>query len=491
LYYKLYGGNIVNEHPIKIFDTMARQKRSFIPLNPPIVTMYNCGPTVYGDPHIGNLRSFTSGDLIRRWLEFRGYKVRYVMNITDIDDKTIRDSGKSGLSLKEFTEHYTRVFFRGLDKLNIKRAIVFPRATVFVPQMIEFIKELEEKGFAYNTIDGVYFDIKKSPNYGKLSGIDLSMTEQTKRVAEDTYDKEDTNDFVLWKKSTQEEIEREIYFESPWGPGRPGWHIECSVMSQSLLGKTIDIHAGGEDLVFPHHENEIAQSEAKNGEQFVRYWIHMRHLLIDGGKMSKSLGNYVSFDDVLQKHTPNAFRYFLISTHYRRPLNFTWSALKSAENTTIRLENTLNLIDDALKDTDDNIDFDNHEKKLIKDVEQAKTLFIKAMDDDFNTPIALGQLHAIREAINEYLTRPANKGVLIEAAKHYKESLEVLGLITHHTQGSDKITNDLIKIIIDLRQEKRNIRNFELADEIRDRLAEIGIDLQDKKEGTSWKISRK
>jgi cysteinyl-tRNA synthetase len=412
------------------------------------------------------------------------------MNITDIDDKTIRDSGKSELSLKAFTEHYTRVFFRGLDLLNIKRAIVYPRATVFVPQMIEFIKELEKKEFAYNTDDGVYFDIKKFHNYGKLSGIDLSMIKPTKRVAEDSYDKEDTNDFVLWKKSTQEEIERGIYFESPWGYGRPGWHIECSVMSQSLLGKTIDIHAGGEDLVFPHHENEIAQSEAKNGEQFVRYWIHMRHLLIDGGKMSKSLGNYISFDDVLKKHTPNAFRYFFISTHYRRPLNFTWSALESAENTIARIENTLNLIDDAFKEPDDNIDFDNREIKLLQDVKQAKAAFIEAMDDDFNMPIALSQLHTIREAINGYLTKPANKGVLLEAANHYKELLETLGLFINHKNNSDKMTNDLLKLIIDLRNEQRKIKNFVLADEIRDRLAEVGIDLQDKKDGTSWNISK-
>lgn len=474
---------------IQIYDTMTKKKQLFQPLNPPTVTMYVCGPTVYGDPHIGNIRSFTSADLLRRWLEYRGYDVKYIMNITDIDDKTIRDSGTAGKTLKEFTEHYTTVFLRGLDLLNIKRATSHPRATIYVPQMIEFIKKLEELGYAYNAQDGVYFNIKKFANYGKLSGIDLSKTEQTERVSSDEYDKENAQDFALWKKSTPEEVERGIYFESPWGKGRPGWHIECSVMSKELLGETIDIHAGGEDLTFPHHENEVAQSESLTGKQFVKYWVHMRHLMIDGGKMSKSLGNYVSFQEVLKKHSPNAFRYFYIGTHYRRPLNFTWKALESAQNTTNRLENLLDTIDNAMKGPDTNLDYDHRETKLNKTVQDERKAFQEAMDDDFNTPIALGHLHGIVGALNEYLTEIPNKGVLTKAAKIYKDLLNVLGLFEKRATTSDDITDKILTAITDLRLEQRKAKNYELADQIRDKLKEIGIDLKDTPKGTTWKIN--
>jgi cysteinyl-tRNA synthetase len=474
---------------IQIYDTMTRQKRIFEPINTPKVTMYVCGPTVYGDPHIGNLRSFTSGDLIRRWLEYRGYYVKYVMNITDIDDKTIRDSGKAGKSLKDFTEHYTGVFFRGLELLNIKHASANPRATVFVPQMVDFIKTLQELGYAYDTEDGVYFEIAKFEGYGKLSGMDLTRTEQTDRVASDEYDKENAQDFALWKKATPEELDRGIYFDSPWGPGRPGWHIECSVMSKELLGETIDIHAGGEDLAFPHHENEVAQSEALSGKPFVNYWIHMRHLMIDGGKMSKSLGNYVSFDDVLTKHSPDAFRYFYISTHYRRPLNFTWSAMESAENTVKRLENTLDLVENTLKGPDANIDYNEREEKLLESVRSEKTSFIAAMDDDFNTPVALGHLHAIAGAINDYLQEAPNKGVLVEAATNYRELLSALGLFEKRSPGGDDVSEKLLRFITDLRLEQRKAKNYALADEIRDRLKEIGVEIQDTSDGTTWKIN--
>ena len=479
----------MTDHTIQIYDTMTRRKRPLDPINPPHLTMYVCGPTVYGDPHIGNIRTFTSGDLIRRWLEYRGYLVKYVMNITDIEDKTIRDSGKAGKSLKEFTDHYTQVFFRGLDLLNIKRATAHPKATVFVPQMIDFIKSLEELGYAYDAEDGVYFDIDKFEGYGKLSGVDTSMVEQTERVSSDEYDKEDAQDFALWKKATPEELERGIYFESPWGRGRPGWHIECSVMSKELLGETVDIHAGGEDLAFPHHENEVAQSEALTGKKFVNYWLHMRHLMIDGGKMSKSLGNYVSFDDVLAKHSADAFRYFYISNHYRRPLNFTWNAMESAENTVKRLENTLVLVDNALRGPDTNLDYAEREEKLLTTVRAEKDSFGAAMDDDSNTPVALGHLHAISGAINEYLQEPANMGVLAEAASVYNELLSALGLFEKRSTGSDELSEKLLKFITDLRKEQRTEKNYALADKIRDGLKEIGVEIQDTSDGTTWKIN--
>ncbi|MBT4424435.1 cysteine--tRNA ligase [Candidatus Bathyarchaeota archaeon] len=479
----------MTDNPIEIYDTMTRSKLRFDPLNPPEVTMYVCGPTVYGAPHIGNIRSFTSGDLIRRWLEYRGYDVKYIMNLTDIDDKTIRDSGAEGKTLKDFTEHYTGVFFRGLDLLNIKRATSHPRATVYVEQMVDFIKTLEELGYAYDADDGVYFNIQKFEGYGKLSGMDLSQVEQTERVAADEYDKENAQDFALWKKATPEEIERKIYYESPWGYGRPGWHIECSVMSKELLGETIDIHAGGEDLAFPHHENEVAQSEAANKKQFVRYWVHMRHLLIDGGKMSKSLGNYVTFDEVLEKHSPDAFRYFYISTHYRRPLNFTWSAMETAENTAKRLENTLSLAENALKGGDTNIDYFEREEKLISAVRTEKRSFIEAMDDDFNTPIALGHLHNLAGAINEYVLETANKGVLTTAYEAYGELLSILGLFEKRNTGGSEVADKLMGFIAELRQGQRDTKNWALADEIRDKLKEIGVELKDTPDGATWKFS--
>ncbi len=474
-----------------IYDDMAKEKRPFEPLTPGKVTMYVCGPTVYGEPHIGNLRTFNSGDLIRRWLEYRGYDVFYVMNITDIEDKTIRDSGKEGKSLKEFTEYYSQVFLDGLDLLSIKRATAYPRPTEYIPQMIEFIKGLEVRGIAYPAEDGVYFAIDKFPGYGKLSGIDLDKVETSERMTKDEYDKESVHDFALWKTATPEELERGIYYETPWGKGRPGWHIECSVMSKELLGETIDIHAGGEDLVFPHHENEIAQSESLTGKKFVRYWMHMRFLMMNGRKMSKSLGNYVSFEEVLSKRSADAFRYFYISTHYRRPLNYTESAMESAENSAARLENTLALIENAMRGEDSNLDYGEREAKLLETIKELKAQFEAEMDDDFNSPGAITALHAMSGAINEYLTHPANKGVLHKAAETYRELLGVLGLFEKRGTGADELTEGLIGAIAGVRERLREEKNYAFSDMIRDDLSSMGVILSDTPEGTGWKIERK
>jgi cysteinyl-tRNA synthetase len=304
----------------------------------------------------------------------------------------------------------------------------------------------------------------------------------------DEYDKESIHDFALWKMATKEELDRGVYYDTTWGKGRPGWHIECSVMSKELLGETIDIHAGGEDLVFPHHENEVAQSEALTGKPFVRYWMHMRFLMINRRKMSKSLGNYVSFDEVLSKHSPDAFRYFYISTHYRRPLNYTESALKNADNSTARLKNTLDLIENSMKDPDINLDYGDRERRLMEVIKTKKTEFEEAMDDDFNSPLAIVALHAISRAINNYLTGPANKGVLYKGASIYRKFLGVMGLFEKRSSESDPLVEKLITTIAEIREELRKEKNYELSDLLRYKLKNAGVELIDTPEGTKWKI---
>ena len=474
----------------RLYDTLTRQKRPFEPLEKGKVRLYVCGPTVYGDPHIGNFRTFTVGDILRRWLEYRGFDVFHVMNITDIEDKTIRDSGTEGVSLKEFTERHTASFLRGLDLLNIKRAKAYPKATEYVPQMIEFVEALIVKEYAYVANDGIYFDIDKYPDYGKLSGVDTSKVEKTERMAKDEYDKEATNDFALWKFSTPEEIERGIYYETPWGRGRPGWHIECSVMNRCLLGDTIDIHAGGEDLVFPHHENEIAQSESLTGEPFVRFWVHGRFLMMNGRKMSKSLGNYVSFDEVLSRYSVEAFRYFYLSVHYRRPLDYTESAMESAENSAARLGNTLDLVESALKGTDVNLEYTDEERKLQENVGEHVEAFEAAMDDDLDTHGALDALHAMSGAINEYVAGAPNKGVLLVASESYLRLLNALGLFERRATDSGALTEELISVLTSVRERLRTEKNYQLSDKIRDDLGKIGVALSDTSEGTTWKLEK-
>jgi cysteinyl-tRNA synthetase len=476
---------------LTFYDTLTRQKKPFNPIESGKAGIYVCGPTVYGDPHIGNFRTFTVGDILRRWLEYRGYEVFMIINLTDIDDKTIRGSGDEGVSLQEYTDRYIKSFLRGVDLLSLKRSTTYPRATEYIPQMIEFTKDLLEKGIAYVAGDGVYFDIDKFPGYGKLSGIDVTKTRSTERMTKDEYEKEAVHDFVLWKKSTEEEIEKGIYYDSPWGKGRPGWHIECSVMTRCLLGDTLDIHVGGEDLVFPHHENEIAQSESLTGKQFVNYWMHVRHLMINGRSMSKSLGNYVSFDEVISKFGAEAYRYFLLSVHYRRPLDYTEGTMTTAKNSVDRLENTLNLIDDAMRQDDNYYGFNEREKTLLDAVKEHQGHFEDAMDNDLNTHGALDALHAMSGTINEYVTGKTNKGVLLRAATIYRELLSVLGLFEKRGVGVDELTSGLIETIAQVRERLRTEKNFQLSDKIRDDLERVGVVLSDTAEGTSWKIDRR
>ncbi|MBS7619681.1 cysteine--tRNA ligase [Candidatus Bathyarchaeota archaeon] len=476
---------------LRFYDTLTRRKRGFKPLKDGKVGMYVCGPTVYSDPHIGNFRSFIVGDLIRRWLEYRKYEVFYVMNITDIDDKTIRDSGREGVSLREFTDRYTRSFLKGIDLLNIKRATVYPKATENILEMIEFIQELIEKGLAYEASDGVYFDIDKFPGYGKLSRIELSAVKPTERVSSDEYGKENPNDFALWKAASDEELERGIFYDSPWGKGRPGWHIECSVMSKKYLGDTIDIHAGGEDLIFPHHENEIAQSEGLTGKTFVRFWMHIGYLMINGRKMSKSLGNYISFDEVLSKYTPNEFRYFYLSTHYRKQIDYTEEAMANAKNASKKLSNTIDLAEEAFKSGLERLEYGKREEEFLNGILGLKSDFEDAMDDDLDTPRALNTLHQMSKLINEYLSKPVNKGVLSEAYEIYRSLLGALGLFEKRTSFEGGLFEELIKVIIETREKLRSEKNYALSDKIRELLSKIGVILSDKPDGTSWTIERR
>jgi len=468
---------------LKFYNTLTRKKEVFKPLHDKEVKMYACGPTVYDYPHIGNFRSFLLADLVYRYLSYKGYKVKFVMNITDIDDKTIKRSGEEGLFLKDFTEKYANIFFEGLDKLNIKRATLYPRATETIPQMIELIKRLEEKGFAYEKKDGVYYDISKFKDYGKLSKIDLSNVKTGASVDVDEYDKENPGDFALWKKSTPEELKRGIYFESPWGKGRPGWHIECSAMSTYYLGETIDIHIGGVDLIFPHHENEIAQSEGATGKTFVRYWIHGEHLLVDRTKMSKSKGNFYTLKDLEEKgFNLKALRFLYLKAHYRTQMNFTIKSLEQAEETLENLFDFMDKLKSWKSDSPDN-------KKVITLIEDVKSKFEREMDDNLNTPGALAAIFLFVKEVNKLID---SREISTNDAKMIYDTMlqfdEVLGILKKDIEELPEEAKKLIEERERLRKEK----SFDRADRIRDKLKkEYNIALEDSPNGPRWKILKK
>ncbi|MCD6480020.1 cysteine--tRNA ligase [Candidatus Bathyarchaeota archaeon] len=472
---------------LKLYDTLTREKRPFVPLEPGKVRMYVCGPTVYAEPHIGNFRVFVMGDIVRRWMEYRGYDVFYVMNITDIDDKTIRDSGREGVTLKEFTERYTKAFLQGLDRMNIKRATLYPKATEHIDDMIKFIEGLLKKGLAYVASDGVYYDIDKFPEYGKLSRIDLSKVRKTERMLADEYDKESPQDFALWKRSTPEELRRGIYYDSPWGPGRPGWHIECSVMSQKYLGETLDIHMGGEDLIFPHHENEIAQSEGLTGKPFVRYWLHVAFLKIRGEKMSKSLGNIIRISEALREYSPDALRYFYLSAHYRRQIDYTDEVMEGAEAAVRRLGNTLSIVEDAQRQPEEKLGYDDEEQRFLEEIKTLKHRFEASMDDDLDTHGAIDALHAMSKTLNTYAEGRPNKGVLLRGYETYRRLLSTLGLLERREEAGELLERAL-NLIVEVRERLRAERRYELSDWIREELRSIGVILEDTPKGTRWRI---
>jgi cysteinyl-tRNA synthetase len=467
---------------VKLFNTLTRKKEVFKPLHKGEVRMYSCGPTVYAPPHIGNMRSFLVSDLVRRYLEFRKFKVKLVMNLTDIDDKTIRDSGEEGVSLKEFTERWIRSFFDNIDALNIKRASIYPKATEHIEEMIKFVRGLVRKGVAYEKSGSVYYNISKFKDYGRLSKLNLKEMKIGATVDVDEYDKGNPRDFALLKKSTDEELQRGIFYKTEWGNVRPGWHLECSVLSMKYLGESLDIHTGGVDLIFPHHENEIAQSEAYTGKKFVRYWIHNEHLLVNGQKMSKSLGNYITLAELLEKFSPEIVRYMFISVHYRQKINYTEEFAKNAKRNYEKLKGTFDKLNFAL--TPAVAKKSKNDKIFLKRLKSIRKEFIEAMDDDLNTPLALKSFHELSKEINKYLEKAKNKKSLNDALKLFNEFADVFGL--RFKKMEEKIPREVEKLIKE-REEARKNKNWKLADEIRSKIKELGYVIEDTPEGMRCK----
>ena len=465
-----------------IYNTLTKTKEEFKPLNPPKVTMYVCGPTIYDYFHIGNGRTFVMTDIIRRYLIYKGYELNYAMNLTDVDDKIIKKSNEENIDSKEIAEKYQNAFFDDLKKLKVKDADIYPKATEHMNDIKDLIKKLEEKEYAYNVEGNVFYDVEKFNGYGKLSGKNIEDLEIGSRV-EINEEKQNPLDFSLWKKAK----EGEPYWESPWGNGRPGWHIECSAMSMKHLGETIDIHAGGNDLIFPHHENEIAQSEAANENQFVRYWMHFGFLIFNKEKMSKSLGNFFTVREILKKYPAEAIRLLFVQSHYRSPLNFTDGLLSAAQTGYEKILNFAETIEDGInRNISDGI-------QPVLGIKKFEYKFSSSMDDDFNTPQATAVIFDFIRDANKVIAENENinSQFFLEVKKFLMKTAEdVLGIIDYGELNKSKIDSsedDFIKEQIELRQKAKEENNYQLADQIRDQLAEMGIILQDGKSGTTYK----
>ncbi|MDG4954405.1 cysteine--tRNA ligase [Lactococcus lactis] len=445
---------------MKIYNTYSRQLEDFQPIEPGKVKMYVCGPTVYNYIHVGNARSVVAFDLVRKYLEFRGFEVQYISNFTDVDDKIIKAAANENISTKELSERYIAAFYEDTDSLNVKRASQNPKATEFIEAMIEFIQELVDKEFAYVSQGDVYFRVSKSKDYAKLANKNLAdlLAGASGRTDEETKLKESPADFALWKSAKADEIS----WQAPWGSGRPGWHIECSVMSTSLLGETIDIHGGGADLEFPHHTNEIAQSEAKTGQKFVNYWMHNGFVNVDGEKMSKSLGNFTTVHELLQVVNPQILRFFLATTHYRRPVNFTDDALTEAENNIKKIENAYRHLDEQAESN-------------LSALTTFRNDFVATMDEDFNIANGMTVFYDFVSWVNK-----GNGGP--EVKEFFDQVLEILGIKFKFEQSLDSE----IEAMIDARQLAREVRDFAKSDEIRDALKAQGIVLEDTKDGVRW-----
>ncbi len=462
---------------IQIFNTLTRQKELFTPIESGKVRMYTCGPTVYDYAHIGNFRAFLFEDLLKRWLEYRGFQVTHVMNLTDVDDKTIKGSQQQGKRLREYTDFYAEAFFEDTKALCIAPATVYPRATDHVAEMVALIKTLLQKEIAYRGEDGsIYFAISKFPSYGKLSHLRVAELQAGARVKQDEYAKEEAQDFALWKAWSCED--GEVFWETELGKGRPGWHIECSAMSMKYLGETFDIHCGGVDNMFPHHENEIAQSEAATGKPFVHYWMHNEHLLVEGKKMAKRLGNFYTLRDLLQKGIdPLAIRYLLLSTHYRQQFNFTFEGLTAAKSAIERLAN----LQRRLQDTNGS----GSGEKVTLLMDKVQTCFGAAMDDDLNVSVALASLFDFVRDVNNLLD--ANALSREEAGRVYALIAgfdKVLGVIP---KPAEETLPPEAAELIRKREEARKAKDWKSADALRQQLKAMGITIEDTAQGVRWK----
>lgn len=463
---------------MKLYNTLTRTKEEFVPLEEGKVKMYVCGPTVYNYIHIGNARPFIMFDTLRRYLEYRGFDVTYVQNFTDVDDKIIKRSHEENITPEEVASKYINEYFVDADGLGIKRADVHPRVTDNIQQIIDFVKELEEKGYAYESNGDVYFDTKKFEGYGKLSKQNQDDLEAGARI-EVNSQKRHPMDFVLWKAKK----EGEPGWESPWGEGRPGWHIECSVMSNRYLGETIDIHAGGQDLTFPHHENEIAQSEARSGKTFSNYWVHNGYININNEKMSKSLGNFFTVREISEKYDLEIVRFFMLSAHYRNPVNFSDEMLAQAKAGLERLYNAKEKLEFTIENLKEG-SLTEGEKDLVSELNSYRDKFINAMEDDLNTADAISAIFELSKFINTNV----NENSSLEFAKlcldEFNELTSVLNIVN---KKNDDILDEEIENLIQKRVDAKKNKDYKLADEIRQELLERGIILEDTRQGTKWK----
>lgn len=461
---------------MKIFNTMSRRKEEFISVDPNEVKIYACGPTVYNFIHIGNARPLCVFDVLRRYLEYRGYNVKFVQNFTDVDDKIIKRANEENSTFEEISEKYIKEFWTDAHGLNFKDATVHPKATENIDEIIEIIKTLEEKGYAY-AIDGdVYYRTLKFKDYGKLSHQPIDDLQSGARIAVGDK-KEDPLDFALWKSAK----EGEPYWDSPWGKGRPGWHIECSAMNKRYLGNTIDIHCGGQDLIFPHHENEIAQSEAANGCMFSKYWMHNGYINVDNVKMSKSLGNFKTVREIADVYGYEVIRYFLISSHYRSPINYNLEIIEQCKSALERLYNCRESLDFSIKNAKTDIADD---EEILALIDSRKEQFINSMDDDLNTADGIAAVFDLVSDINtKIINKDVSKNVCQKAADMFDELTGVLGLV--YNRKSNDINDDIEKLIEE-RQQARANKDWATADRIRDELKAQGITLKDTPQGVTW-----
>lgn len=473
---------------VKVHNTLTGKKEAFITQKAGKVGMYVCGPTTYNFIHLGNARPIVVFDTIRRYLEYIGYDVTYILNFTDVDDKIIKRSKEEGFEPLELAAKYIEEYYKDADSLHVKRASIHPKVSEHIDDIIEFVQELIEKGYAYEINGDVYYDVTKFDSYGKLSKRTLDDLQAGARV-EVNEDKKHAGDFALWKKAK----EGEPSWLSPWGQGRPGWHIECSAMSHKYLGKTFDIHGGGFDLIFPHHENEIAQSEARYGTQMAKYWLHNGFITVNEEKMSKSLGNFFLLREIMGKFPANVIRFYLLSTHYRSQLDFDDNKLKAAQKGLERLMTAYRLLEETKGKALSEDGSDERARALLCEVNSIKRKFMDAMNDDFNTALAIAEMFDFAKAINIFvssgITNDEELKALNEVGKTYLELAEVLGLsITKTEENTDEQqVDDLMNLIIKIRQEAKKKKDYATADLIRDDLKELGIILEDTSQGSRWR----